>query len=346
MFSELFPDSVREILQKFTVGYILEQPSDIIDFSVEYFTKLKKCRDAAEIIKDHSSIFTDMESFIDYDKSTKVLETTFIDTEQFDSIQLEMSAKTEEQKQILSAVLQKSLLFNNLENDEIDTLINCMYEKETVSNEIIFEQNVVDDKFYIIELGVFCVMNNGSVANIFKELESFGELALLYNYPRHSTVQCKEGGKLWVLNRKSFRFIMFHMSRQKVDTYQNHLEHLPIFRILSQDEREKISEAMSIKRFNAGQCILAEGEVRNGIHFIVDGRVSLRVKQNYGTDKTMVVLKPGQYFGELALITSSNHLVSAYSITNVKTVFLCLMAFERLIGSGVQLFNRQHNKEE
>ena len=38
------PDELQEILLDFTVNYLIEQPSDIVRFGVEYFVKLTSTR--------------------------------------------------------------------------------------------------------------------------------------------------------------------------------------------------------------------------------------------------------------------------------------------------------------
>lgn len=38
------PDELREMLLEFTIGYLLEQPSDIVDYAIEFFDKLKKSK--------------------------------------------------------------------------------------------------------------------------------------------------------------------------------------------------------------------------------------------------------------------------------------------------------------
>ena len=48
--------------------------------------------------------------------------------------------------------------------------------------------------------------SNAIVAE-YGEGDSFGELALLYNSPRAATVTCKEGGRVWALERKRFRYV-------------------------------------------------------------------------------------------------------------------------------------------
>lgn len=53
--------------------------------------------------------------------------------------------------------------------------------------------------------------SNAIVAE-YSEGDSFGELALLYNSPRAATVTCKEGGRVWALERKRFRYVR-HLTR-------------------------------------------------------------------------------------------------------------------------------------
>lgn len=38
------PDELREVLLEFTINYLLEQPGDIINYAVDYFTRLKETR--------------------------------------------------------------------------------------------------------------------------------------------------------------------------------------------------------------------------------------------------------------------------------------------------------------
>lgn len=38
------PDSLRDILLEFSIAYLLEQPGDVIDFAVDFFTKLQSNR--------------------------------------------------------------------------------------------------------------------------------------------------------------------------------------------------------------------------------------------------------------------------------------------------------------
>lgn len=38
------PDDLRDVLLEFTISYLLEQPGDIIDYAVDFFTRLRDAR--------------------------------------------------------------------------------------------------------------------------------------------------------------------------------------------------------------------------------------------------------------------------------------------------------------
>uniref|UniRef100_A0A1B0AZN0 RIIa domain-containing protein n=1 Tax=Glossina palpalis gambiensis TaxID=67801 RepID=A0A1B0AZN0_9MUSC len=41
------PDELREVLLEFSISFLLEQPADVVDFAVDYFTKLQADRKLA-----------------------------------------------------------------------------------------------------------------------------------------------------------------------------------------------------------------------------------------------------------------------------------------------------------
>lgn len=49
------PDSLRDVLLEFSISYLLEQPGDVVDYAVEFFTKLQDNRKAAVVQADQPS---------------------------------------------------------------------------------------------------------------------------------------------------------------------------------------------------------------------------------------------------------------------------------------------------
>lgn len=343
------PDSVKDVLREFTIGYLLELcPVDVIDFGVEYFTRLQIDRAAQrkEQSSSKSIIKLDIETMAQkiIPKKTILEETTEHMTRTPRPSCTEVTTKREE---IFAARIADSLLFRNLDEDEIKAAIQLMSREVMKSGEFVYETGDFDDKFYIIESGKLLVTtSDGLIRRKISTNECIGELALLYNYPRHTTVQVEsDEAVLWTLCRKRFRQFMVDTARANLRLFERYLKTIPLFKKLSQSECQRVVQAMSVQRFYEGQRIFAEGDVRTGIYFIIDGKVTLRVRETCrGGHIALATLEEGDYIGELSLITTSSHLVSAFAETDVKTIFLCNNAFNRLMGNAIELIKRQESE--
>lgn len=40
------PDDLRDLLLEFTISYLLEQPGDIVDYAVQFFTRMQENRNS------------------------------------------------------------------------------------------------------------------------------------------------------------------------------------------------------------------------------------------------------------------------------------------------------------
>lgn len=61
------PDELREMLLDFTIGYLLEQPGDIVDYAIEFFDKLKKSK-LSSIKQQSTGDFSDEDDASDIGK--------------------------------------------------------------------------------------------------------------------------------------------------------------------------------------------------------------------------------------------------------------------------------------
>lgn len=53
------PDELRELLLDFTIGYLLEQPNNLIDYGIEFFEKLKNTKLSSSIKQQTAGDFSD-----------------------------------------------------------------------------------------------------------------------------------------------------------------------------------------------------------------------------------------------------------------------------------------------
>jgi CRP/FNR family transcriptional regulator, cyclic AMP receptor protein len=104
------------------------------------------------------------------------------------------------------------------------------------------------------------------------------------------------------------------------------LMQVPLFSDLDKRELEHIANAMKQRTFHAGQEIAVEGESAVGFFVIEDGHAKVTV---HGEQRRM--LGPGDYFGEIALITQGARTATVTADTELKTFGMTFWEFRPLV---------------
>jgi CRP/FNR family transcriptional regulator, cyclic AMP receptor protein len=73
--------------------------------------------------------------------------------------------------------------------------------------------------------------------------------------------------------------------------------------LLSDDERKALLSAARRRRFGRNEVIFHEGDPGDSLHVIVKGHVLVRVTTPTGDVATFGILGPGEFFGEVALLS-------------------------------------------
>ena len=76
------------------------------------------------------------------------------------------------------------------------------------AGDVVITQGERGDRFYVVESGeykVFLSHAPDTSVHTYKDEGSFGDLALLYSVPRAASIKCTHRGKLWSLDRETFR---------------------------------------------------------------------------------------------------------------------------------------------
>jgi CRP-like cAMP-binding protein len=72
---------------------------------------------------------------------------------------------------------------------------------------------------------------------------------------------------------------------------------------LTEDEQRRVISETRRRRFRRGEIIFHEGDPGDSLHLIAKGHVAVRRSTPLGEVATLVVLGPGDYFGELVLVS-------------------------------------------
>ncbi|XP_063703104.1 cAMP-dependent protein kinase type II regulatory subunit isoform X2 [Culicoides brevitarsis] len=249
--------------------------------------------------------------------------------------------KTDDQRSRLCDSVKHILLFRSLDKEQMNEVLDAMFEKKVKAKEFIIKQGDDGDNFYVIESGIFKAFVGDDMKHIhtYQGSGSFGELALLYNMPRAATIQADSDGQLWAMDRQTFRRIILKSAFKKRKMYEQFLNTVPMLSTLQNYERMNLADALIPRSFSKGERIIKQGDVADGMYFIEDGTVSIRIEQDAG-EVEISRLNKGSYFGELALVTHRPRAASAYAEDNVKVAFLDVEAFERLLGQCMDIMKR------
>lgn len=251
-------------------------------------------------------------------------------------------AKTSEQKTRVIQCIQNCVLFKHLERESLEKIVEAMVEKSVEPQEIVIKQGDEGNYFYVIDFGVFeaFVIENGNevITNVYENEGSFGELALMYNRPRAATVRARTAGKLWAMQRQTFRKIMVQSNFEKRKLYEKFIETVPMLKPLELFERMALADCLVPKYYKNGDFIIKQGDEANGMYFVEKGEV--RVTMCEQQIKEISILGPGNYFGELALVTKKPRAATIIAIGEVKVAFLDVETFERLLGPCMDIMRR------
>ncbi|KAI3378541.1 hypothetical protein SNEBB_004434 [Seison nebaliae] len=263
--------------------------------------------------------------------------------EEAEEIQKVVHPKTDEQRARLQKAVTNILLFRDLDDEQLQDVIDAMKEKDVKAGEKIIEQGQDGDFFYVIEKGDYEVyVSHDEVekkVNTYKDQGSFGELALMYNQPRAATVISITDGKLWSLDRQTFRALVLTAAYKKRKNYESLLSSVPMLSQLSEFEKMNLADALVARSFNDGDSVVKQGDLGNTMYFVESGECRIVMEQG-GQKKEISRLGKGGYFGELALLTRNARAASVYAVGKSKCAELDVEAFERILGPCKEIMSR------
>ncbi|KAI8070680.1 cyclic nucleotide-binding-like protein [Gongronella butleri] len=248
--------------------------------------------------------------------------------------------KTDAQRERIREAISHNFLFKHLDEEQYTDVVNAMAEKVIPKDYKVIEQGAVGDYFYIVEEGTLdCLINNEKVTQ-YTAGGSFGELALMYNAPRAATIISTSECVLWALDRVSFRMILLENTSRKRRMYDQFLSEVPLLKSLEPYERHKIADALEPLQFTDGQVVIKEGDVGDNFYLIEQGSALCYKTAADGSQSVVNRLEKGGYFGELALLNDQPRAATVVAQGKLKCVTLSKPAFQRLLGSVVDVLKR------
>uniref|UniRef100_A0A3P9BM62 cAMP-dependent protein kinase type II-alpha regulatory subunit n=2 Tax=Haplochromini TaxID=319058 RepID=A0A3P9BM62_9CICH len=361
------PVGLTELLQGYTVEVLRQRPSDLVDFAVQYFTRLRDTRsqDGAStggktgkgVMFDGEPMQTESNGEDDEDDDSDFelcAEPLNPDEDDEDTEPRVVHPKTDEQRCRLQEACRDILLFKTLDQEQFSQVLDAMFESIVKPQEHVIDQGHDGDNFYVIERGVYDIVVSGKCVGQYNNKGSFGELALMYNTPRAATIVATQDGALWGLDRATFRRLIVKNNAKKRRMYECFIESVPLLKSLEATERMKLVDVLGAKQFTDAERIITQGDKADCFYIVESGEVKIMMKSKTKADHAdnaeveITRCTRGQYFGELALVTNKPRAASAYAVGDVKCLVIDIQAFERLLGSCKEIMKRNiaHYEEQ
>lgn len=357
------PDGLTDLLQGFTVAVLRDKPTDLYQFASEYFNNLYEntVQKRAPVVSKGVSFGSDDEPMqTDSDEEPEPPRASFgrrksVAAERYnpsddeDDTEKVLYPKSDDQRKRLSEAVQHILLFRSLDPEQMQDVIDAMFERKVVPGDHVIDQGDDGDNFYVIDSGQYDIYvkidDKDKLVGNYDNKGSFGELALMYNMPRAATIVATSEGTLWAMDRSTFRRIVLKNAYNKRKMYESLLEKVPILSTLTTYERMSVADALCTRTFADGQLIIKQNDDAKCMYFIEDGEVKIVITQD-NQEVELTRCKPGGYFGELALVTHNPRAASAYSVGTTKCAELNVDAFERLMGPCMDIMKRNIDSYE
>jgi CRP-like cAMP-binding protein len=107
------------------------------------------------------------------------------------------------------------------------------------------------------------------------------------------------------------------------------LERVPLFADLDRRELASIAASMRERTFPAGDTVIQEGSGGAGFFVVDDGQAEVSVG-----GEVRATIGPGDYFGEIALLTGSERTATIRAVTDLRCFGLTAWDFKPLVESN------------
>ena len=109
------------------------------------------------------------------------------------------------------------------------------------------------------------------------------------------------------------------------------LEAVPLFRDLEPDDLTMLVGTVRARRFRKGEVIFHQGDPGDALHIILTGRVKISSPSDSGVEAILATLRPGEFFGSLALLDGEPRSATATAIEVTETLVLPRDRFRQLV---------------
>jgi CRP-like cAMP-binding protein len=227
---------------------------------------------------------------------------------------------------------EKIELFHDLSYDEFRALVNRLKPITFLTGDIIIKEGDTGDSLYVITTGQVSIFRNDEfgkeiwIGNL-EEGSFFGEFGFFSNARRFASVKAdvettvleltKGDADAICLSHPGIKNVLMTFYKKRVlDTL---LAASPLFSPLTPPKRAALLEHFTLARYAAGNVVIKQGTQGQSMYIIQSGNAKV-ITRNDGGEKLVSRLLPGDFFGEVALLTGKPRTADVIAETDLRVM--------------------------
>ncbi|MBI4862397.1 MAG: cyclic nucleotide-binding domain-containing protein [Candidatus Riflebacteria bacterium] len=241
------------------------------------------------------------------------------------------------------AILRRIPLLASLEPALLVDLSARLRRLDVPEGELVIQQGDDGEEFFIILTGQLEVIMDDRAGlsrhlATLGPLDCFGEVALIDGVPRTASVRARTPAVLLSLSEPDFRRLIMGAPDAAdrvvpLIRYGTFLSRIPLFGDLSPTQVLALARRLREEHLEQGKAIVTEGEEGDRFYLVREGL--LEVTQ---AGRPLGRLGPGEYFGEIALLTRQPRVATVTALTPVVLLSLGQEDFYAVLSSLLSAF--------
>lgn len=100
------------------------------------------------------------------------------------------------------------------------------------------------------------------------------------------------------------------------------LRRLPLFARLADDELGDLADRIRLRAFRRAEAIFRKDDPATHLYLVLDGAVKISLPGEFGQEALVAIMRPGEFFGELALFDRTPRSATAVALEDTRAALL------------------------
>lgn len=113
------------------------------------------------------------------------------------------------------------------------------------------------------------------------------------------------------------------------------LRSMDLFAELPDDELSRVARMLKELKASENELIFQQGDVGDALYIVLNGRVRIATSDTFGREKVLAFYGPGEFFGDMAILSGEPRSATASASTDVRLLQLRKEDFDLLVATSV-----------